>query len=62
VAGGVWLFASVLFAFEPAAGTVTPAAGAGGEIWTAGVAVFVVVPAGAALVGAAPGRAGGLGM
>jgi hypothetical protein len=48
---------------EVPSGGVTPAAGAGGVIWVVGVVlVEFVVPAGAALVGAAAGRVGGLGM
>jgi hypothetical protein len=48
-------------ALELPTGGVTPAAGAGGVIRVA-VPVEFVVPAGAALVDAAAGRAGGLGM
>jgi hypothetical protein len=65
VAGVGWFGACVLLAFEPPAGTVTPAAGAGGESWTAGavaVALVFVVPAAAALVCGAGIRAGGFGM
>jgi hypothetical protein len=63
VAGEGWFGACVLLAFELPTGGVTPAAGAGGVIWVAdGVLVEFVVPAGAALVDAAAGRAGGLGM